>query len=194
MHASTQSCPLTTPAWSLRLASDFNANDEFAKRLLAGLTEQQLNWQPTPTSWSIGQCLDHLCATTDAYLPPIRAALQSKPDAPVDEITLGWFGGWFFRTFVEPSPNTKHASAPAKIRPASNVDLSVLERFLSGNQSCRELLLTARTKNVNRIRFWNPFIPGLRFTVATGLETIPAHQRRHILQAERVRNSADFPR
>jgi len=194
VHASAQSCSLTTPAWSLRLASAFNANDESAKRLLAGLTEQQLNWQPAPTSWSIGQCLDHLCATTDAYIPKIRAALQNQPDSPVDDIHLGWFSSWFFRSFVEPSPNTKRAPAPAKIKPASTVGLSVLDRFLSGNQSCRDLFLTARTKDVNRIRFWNPFIPGLRFTVGAGLEIIPAHQRRHLLQAERVHNSANFPR
>jgi len=194
MHAAAEPSPSPAPAWSLRLASALNANDDSAKQLLAGLTEQQLNWQPAPTSWSIGQCLDHLCATTDAYLPPLIAALKNKPDSPVDDLRLGWFGGWFFRSFVEPSPTTKRASAPPKIRPASNVNLSVLDRFLSGNQSCRELLLTARNKNVNRVRFWNPFVPGLRFTVATGLETIPAHQRRHLLQAERVRNSPSFPR
>lgn len=184
---------VSPPAWSLRLAAMLSANDDSAKRLIAVLTEQQLNWQPAPGSWSIGQCLDHLCATTDAYLPPLIAALKNAPDSPVEEIKLGGFASWFFRSFVEPSPNTKRAAAPPKIRPASNVNLSVLDRFLSGNQACCDLLLRASTKNVNRIRFWNPFIPAIRFTVGTGLEIIPAHQRRHLLQAQRVRNSPDFP-
>lgn len=179
--------------WSVRLASALSANDAAAKQLLDGLTEQQLNWQPSPTSWSIGQCFDHLCATTDLYLPPILAALKDKPDSPVNEIALGSVSSWFIRSFIEPSPNTKRAKAPSKIKPASSTSLSVLDRFLSGNQSCRDLLLTARCKNVNRIRFWNPFIPGLRFTVAAGLEIIPAHQRRHLLQAQRARDSAQFP-
>jgi hypothetical protein len=47
---------------------------------------------------------------------------------------------------------------------------------------------------VNRIRFWNPFVLGLRFTVGTGFQIIASHGRRHLLQAERVRDSADFPR
>jgi hypothetical protein len=47
--------------------------------------------------------------------------------------------------------------------------------------------------NVNRIRFKNPFIPGLRFSVGTGLEVLSAHERRHLLQAERVRALSDFP-
>jgi len=193
MPAAAQPSSSPAPAWSLRLTSVFNANDDSAKQLLAGLSEPQLNWQPAPNSWSIGQCLDHLCATTDAYLPPILAALKSKPDSPVDEINPGWLGGWFLRTFVEPSPNGKRVPAPAKIQPASAVPLSVLDRFLTGNQDCRSLLLAAQNKNINRLRFWNPFIPGLRFTVAAGLEIIPAHQRRHLLQAQRVRTSAQFP-
>ena len=148
--------------------------------------------KPTPGSWSVGQCLEHLCITNEAYLPPISVAVNEKPDSPVEQITPGWFGRWFIRSFIEPSPVTKRAPAPAKIRPTAHVGASVLERFLDGNESCRELMVRARAKNVNRIRFWNPFIPGIRFTVGTGLQIIVGHERRHLLQAERVLHSASF--
>jgi hypothetical protein len=157
-------------------------------------THEQLNWQPAPGSWSVGQCLLHLCLMNDVYLPAISGALQEKPDSPVEQITPGWFGRWFIRNFVDPSPSSKRVRAPSKISPAARVELRVLDRFLSGNQSCRQLILEARSKNVNRIRFWNPFIPGLKFTVGTGLQIVASHQRRHLLQAERVRDSANFPR
>jgi DinB superfamily len=182
------------PAWSVRLADDLNANDQTARMLVAGLTDEQLNWQPAPASWSIGQCLEHLCVTNEFYLPPISAALREKPRFPVEEITPGWFGGWFIRSFAEPSPNSRRASAPGKIRPGPRTDRSVLNRFLSSNQVCRDLILVARGNNVNRIRFWNPFLPGLRFTVGTGLKIIVGHERRHLLQAKRVKDSGSFPR
>jgi hypothetical protein len=182
-----------TPAWSARLALELNANDQTAQALVAGLSEEYLNWQPAQGSWSIGQCLEHLCITNEAYLPAISAALQGKPDAPAEDITPGWFGRWFIRRFVEPSPDTKRVPAPAKIRPASRAELSVLDRFLSGNHACRELIDKARAKNVNRIRFRNPLVPGIRFTVGTGLQIITGHERRHLLQAQRVRDSAPFP-
>jgi hypothetical protein len=181
------------PAWSVRLAADLDANDQGAKKLVAGLTEEQLNWQPAPGCWSVGQCLEHLCITNEAYLPAISAVLNEQPDSPADEITPGWFARWFIRSFIEPSPQTKRAPAPAKIRPTARVGLSVLERFLAGNESCRELMVRARAKNVNRIHFWNPFIPGIRFTVGTGLQIIVGHERRHLLQAERVLHSPNFP-
>jgi len=180
-------------AWSTRLASELSANDQSAQTMIAGLTEEQLNWQPAPGSWSVGQCLEHLCFMNEAYLPAISAALAGKPDAPAENITPGWFGGWFLRKFVEPSPNGSRVPAPSKIRPAARVELSVLDQFLSGNKACRELILSARNKNVNTIRFWNPLVPGIRFTVGTGFQIIASHERRHLLQGGRVRDSANFP-
>lgn len=182
------------PAWSIRLAADLSANDQTARDLVSGFTDEQLNWQPAPGSWSIGQCLEHLCITNESYLPPISAALREKPRSPVEDITPGWFGGWFIRSFAEPSPNSKRAHAPGKIRPGARTDLSVLDRFLGGNQACRDLILRARGNDVNLIRFWNPFLPGLRFTVGTGLQIVVSHERRHLLQAKRVKDSASFPR
>jgi DinB family protein len=187
--------PLETlaPAWSIRLAFELTANDQTAQALAAGLTDEQLNWQPAPGSWSVGQCLEHLCIMNEAYLTPISAALKDKPHSPVEQITPGRFGRWFIRSFVEPSPNSRRVPAPRKIRPAARVDLAVLDRFLSGNKLCRQLIVHTRGKDVNRIRFWNPLVPGVRFTVGTGLEIIASHERRHLLQAERVRDSANFP-
>ena len=184
---------IQAPAWSIRLAFELSANDQTANALVAGLTNEQLNWQPAPDSWSVGQCLEHLCIMNEAYISPISAALKEKPDAPVEQIAPGRFGRWFIRSFAEPSPNTKRASAPRKIRPAARVDSSVLDRFLSGNRLWRELIIRARSKNVNGIRFWNPVVLGLRFTVGTGLEIIASHERRHLLQGERVRDSVNFP-
>ena len=180
-------------AWSVRLSFELIANDQTAQAVAAGLTDEQLNWQPAQGSWSVGQCLEHLCITNEAYLTSIYAALKGKPDSSVEQITPGWFARWFIRSFVEPSPNSKRVSAPPKIRPAAHVDLTVLERFLSENRSCRELFVRTRGKDVNRIRFWNPFVPGVRFTVGAGFEIIAGHERRHLLQAERVRDSVKFP-
>jgi hypothetical protein len=141
----------------------------------------------------VGQCLEHLCITNEAYLPAISAALRGKPDAPVEEISPGWFGRWFLRKFIEPSLNGTRLPAPSKIKPTARVGLSVIDRFMASNKACRELIVAARTKNVNSVRFWNPLAPGIRFTSGTGLEIIASHERRHLLQAERVRDSANFP-
>jgi len=80
-----------------------------------------------------------------------------------------------------------------KIVPGERVEPSVLDRFLRSNQAARELVRHALDYDVNRIRFRNPFIPVLRFTVGTGFEIVSRHERRHLLQAERAKRSSGFP-
>jgi DinB superfamily len=184
---------IALPDWSARLMNELDDSDRRARELLSPLTVEQLNWRSADGTWSIGQCLQHLCFGTEVYMPPIVAALEGKPISPVQEIQLGWLARWFLRSYIEPSAQTKRAKAPKKIVPASRIERSVLERFLSGNQSVREVIRRAAAYDVNRIRFKNPFISGVRFTVGTGLQLTCSHQRRHLLQAERVKASANFP-
>lgn len=178
--------------WSRQLIAELQAADQRAIALARGLTTEQLNWKPRPEKWSIGQCLEHLCIAGEVYLPPISKALEHRQPSPVETITPGWFGRWFIKSYIAPGPETKKAPAPTKIRPVlSVVEPSVLDRFLAVNRDVRGLIERAQPYDVNRIRFVNPFISIIRFTVGTGFEIIAKHEDRHLLQAEKVRQS--FP-
>jgi len=182
------------PAWSVRLIGELDATERRANDLARGLSPAQLNWKPAENVWSVGQCLQHLCITNQVYLPAIADALDDRPTSPVQDITPGWFGRWFIRTYIEPSSRGKRARAPGKIAPARQIDPAVLELFLRSNDAARDLVRRAGAYDVNRIRFGNPLIPLLRFTVGTGLEIVWRHQRRHLLQAERIKQTPAFPR
>ena len=185
---------LTLPAWSTRLIAELDAADARVRALFTGISEEQLNWHPQPGAWSVGQCLEHLCITNELYLSSMSPSLTGRPPGMVKEIELGWFARWFITSFVEPSSNTKKARAPKKIVPGSRVELSILDRFLRSNENACEMIRSASGYDVNRIRFKNPFLPLVRFTVGTGLEAMCKHERRHLLQAERVANSPEFPK
>src|SRR6266496_3656760 len=178
-------------AWCLRLISEFSAAAERAIALARGLSRQQINWKAHPAEWSIGQCLDHLRVSNEVYCPAISNSLAGRPDAVVQEIRPGWLGQWFIRNYIETSSAKRRA--PKKIKPVPDVEPSVLDQFLVSNRNARELVYRARNYDVNRIRFTNPFIPLIRFTVGTGLEILSKHQRRHLLQAERIRKNSEFP-
>lgn len=130
---------------------------------------------------------------TECYLPAIAASLEGRQRRRVAEITPGWFGRWFIRNYIAPASRNTKGRAPGKIRPAEHVDPAVLELFLRSNESARHMVRTASDFDVNRIRFRNPFVPLIRFTVGTGLEIVSKHQARHLLQAERVKQSEGFP-
>jgi hypothetical protein len=182
------------PPWPERLIAELDTADRRARDLAGGLSQEELNWKPAEELWSVGQCLQHLCAANEIYLPAIASALENRPPAPVREIAPGWFGRWFIRNYIDASPGGRRARAPRKIAPAATIDPSVLDRFVRSNDAARALVRRAGAHDVNRIRFENPFVPLLRFTVGTGLEIVWRHQHRHLLQAERIRQAVAFPR
>ena len=182
------------PAWCQRVISELHASDARAIALVKPLTPEQLNWKPAPETWSVGQCIEHLALSNEVYLGPIADALAGAPSGAADTITPGWFGRWFIRNYIAPSPQTRRARAPGKSAPVlSRVEPVILERFLRGNRDMRELVARAGGYDVNRLRFKNPFIPLIRFTVGTGFEITAKHEDRHLLQAERVRQAPQFP-
>jgi hypothetical protein len=184
----------TLPAWSIRQIFELDANDRRAQHLAAGLSSDQLNWKPGQDAWSIGQCLHYLLLFNEVYLPAISNSLDGRQRSRVQDIAPGWFGRWFIRNYVEPSFKSRRARAPRKIAPGERIEPTILDSFLRSNQEARELVRRASDCDVNRILFKNPLIPLLRFTVGTGLEIVWKHQCRHLLQAERVKQSADFPK
>ena len=181
------------PTWARQIIDELHESDRRATNLAHGLTAAQLNWKPAAHMWSVGQCLDHLLVANNVYLPPIATALDNKPRSPVDRITPGWGGRWFIRNYIEPSPRSRTARAPRKITPSPQVETTLLDEFLRSQDIARDLVRRASDYNVNRIRFVNPFVPLVRFTVGTGFEIIWRHQRRHLLQADKVKQTPGFP-
>lgn len=181
------------PAWTVRLMSELEAADRRARAVAGGLGHEQLNWRPRPDAWSIGQCLHHLFLANEVYLPAISGSLRGRRPGVVQRVRPGWFGRWFIRTYIEPSTRGRRIKAPGKIAPAERIEPSILETFLRSNRAAREVIRGSSGFDVNRIRFRNPFIPVIRFTVGTGFEILSKHQDRHLGQAERVRTSPGFP-
>ena len=154
------------PAWSVRLIDELDTADRMANDLARALSPAQLNWKPAEDLWSVGQCLQHLYIANEVYLPAIANALNDRPPSPVQEITPGWFGRWFIRSYIEPSPRSKRARAPRKLAPAQHIDPSVLDLFLRSNDVGRDLVRRAGPYEINRIRF---AIPSFRWC-ASGSE------------------------
>src|SRR5262249_8804604 len=160
------------PGWSARLISELNAAGQHAKELAGPLPPPQNKLQSASGAWGNWQSPWDLSLVNSGGLPWLSAAPGSKPNHPFGGRYASGGGRWFIRSYIEPSPQSKRASAPKKIVPGSRVERSVLDRFLSTNHAVREIVRRAGAHNVNRIRFKNPFIPVLRFTIGTGLQII----------------------
>ena len=153
-------------------------------------------WRSTEGSWSVAECVDHVARSISHYLVPIRqAVVKGGPPAPDEDYVLVP-GGWFSTAFLKrigPQVTMKF-KAPRKIQPLSVKPGEVLGELQRGHAEAAKLLAESAGINLNRIRFRNPFIPVLRFTVATGFLILAAHGRRHLLQAQRVTETHGFPK
>ncbi len=183
------------PAELQALEDGLDAAERDARALVSGLTEEVGGWRGQPGSWSVAQCLDHLATANRVYIaamqdPAARARetrrLRRGPATP------GVIGRWFITSLEPPVKPRRHLKAPTKIQPRAEPTLGdAFARFLESQDVVRAFLRAYADIDLARVRFPNPFVRGVRFSLATGLHVIPAHERRHLWQAWRVRKAAE---
>src|SRR5262249_36100939 len=143
--------------------------------LLNNCSREQVNWRPAIDAWSVAQCIQHVARVNSVYLTPIKATiLKGRATAAQDGAglhTTGWFSSIFLKS-VSPQGKAKLHS-PRIGRPhAEPSDINVeeaLHTLLSTHREIREILTARDQPDFNRLRFRNPLVPVLRFTVGTGI-------------------------
>lgn len=178
----------------LALHDELDAAERDARGIVDGLTEELGTWRAAPGSWSVAECFDHLATGNRVYLaamgpPGARALAEGRVRR--GPVRPGLIGGWFARLMEPPVSTRFKQKAPEKIRPRSSPPLAdAFDAFLTSQNDVRTFLRTYAGIDLSGVTFPNPFIRGVRFSLATGLHVITAHERRHLWQARRVRESA----
>lgn len=166
-----------------------------ANDLAARYNMTQLTWQPAAGErWSIMECLDHLAISTEIYLDAMQPAIgDARPGTAAATFRTAGFPSAKFTRDLEP-PVRRKIPAPGKIRPRATLyPEGILPQFLKAMDRVSGQVASTSGKDLNAVRFRNPLIPLLRFTVASGFLIVAAHGRRHIWQAEQVTQEPDFP-
>ena len=177
------------------LRDQLDAAERDACELVANLNEERGRWRPATGSWSVAECLDHLAIANRVYLhsmrePAIRAREQGR--IRLGPATPGFVGGWFVSMLEPPVRAPFRMKAPQSIEPRVAPSLAQsFESFRTSQDEVRALISAYADLDLAAIRFPNPFIRGIRFSLATGLHVVTAHERRHLWQAQRVRRAAD---
>lgn len=202
----------------LTLLREIDANREEAVALASGLTPPQLWWRPEEGRWSVGECLDHLVRTGEAYLVVLDEAIDAgweKRRTGHPPFRRSLLGRWIART-LEPPPGLK-VRAPSRIRPRrpeepgagigstpdateeaagsdeEGSEASPLPRFLALRDRLARRLGDAKGLDAGRVKVRSPFIPLLRVDLVSAFRVVVAHERRHLWQARRVKEEPGFP-
>jgi hypothetical protein len=183
------------PADIKALDEGLEALERETQAVAAGLTEATGGWRPREGAWSVAECFDHLATANRVYLVAMReAAVRARQEGRMRRgpATPGFFGGMFVRSLEPPPSRLSKLKAPRKIRPRTAPPLSdALGAFVATQHDARAFLREHADLDLAGVRFANPFIPGVRFSLATGLHVIVAHEKRHLWQARNVRDQAE---
>ena len=123
-----------------------------------------------------------VCSALAIALLSCDGGLPVPPD-----VEPGIVGRWFVRTLEPPVRPGWKLKAPKKIVPRKGPSLAdAFAEFLASQAEVRAFLSEFAGIDLASVRFPNPFIRGIRFSLATGLHVITSHERRHLWQARRV--------
>ena len=178
----------TLPGDLRAIMQELDRTDQEARQLVSASNEKQLNWRPDEQSWSVAQCLAHLGQMNSVLTASLRSAVRRANRSsvmPRRPIQPGWFGRWFVSQ-MEPPARRKLKTPKQGVPGAHKSGDEILRAFIAAHDEVRSLIGDARDLDLNRIRFRNPFIGVLRYSVGTALLVIGAHDRRHLWQANQV--------
>ena len=166
----------TTSQLQQTVANEFSALDLAA-----------LNYKPTPESWSILECLEHLNRYSQYYNPALARAIAHNSDSNyVPSITYSWLGKKSL-DMVRPENGKKHKTVKHMNPANSALGMATIEAFLKHQQELQQLLQAAKSTNLNKKAIPVEFFKLLKMRIGETLEFIVTHQERHVQQAMRVK-------
>ena len=161
-----------------------------ARNLVAGRSQAHLTTGIELTSWSVAQCLDHLAQTTNAFLPPITAAIARAPRLTTNRaLRTGALTRLFLRN-LEP-PYLVRFKVLAPLVPRQHDFNSAWAGFEQSQVELAKTVQSAMGFAVDQVRVESPVYARFRYNVYGALRMLAAHERRHLWQIERILKTLD---
>jgi hypothetical protein len=166
-----------------------------AEELIAGLTPYGFNWHSAPGQWSIAECLDHLIVAGNLLIPRIDDAIRTAREQNLegaDPAPYVFQGMVFIRT-QEPPARIKTRTFDAYVPPTARLTEVVQREFMELQDRLIELVKSADGLDLSKMIVRSPVVTWLKFNAAVWFAATAAHERRHLWQARRIRDSRWFP-
>ncbi|MEZ5427516.1 MAG: DinB family protein [Pyrinomonadaceae bacterium] len=165
------------------------AQDSFG-RLSAG----QINWKPSGESWSVGQCFEHLIKTNEMFYDQLeRIADGTRRNSFLENYSplSGFFGRFLIKSLK--SDEKKFKAPSPKIVPPSEIDPHIIEIFAGHQTEFIGKINDAKSADLKKIVITSPFLKFMTYKFTQAMTAMVEHEKRHIRQAERVRQTEGFP-
>ena len=166
-----------------QITEDFNHS-------FSALTKQQLNWNPTPQTWSINQNIEHLIIVNESYYPiivSIRKANYQPPFISRMNFIVSFLGKVILKS-VSPDRRKKIKTFPQWEPRTSAINSDILKRFESHQKDLKTLINNSEDLILKKAVITSPANKNIVYKIETAFEIIVTHEQRHFNQAKDVQN------
>lgn len=179
----------------IEIIAEYESVKEKVKSEFAGLSPRQLNFKPSETSWSVGQCIEHLILSKGFFIPVFDEVASGNRTNTFWEnwSPLRSLGTRLYLSYIK-SDKTKVKAPIKNIVPPSDVDVDVVEKFIRQQDEIVKKIGTIPEVEAERVTLTSPFLKVVTYKFNDGLLILAEHDRRHIRQALRVMDTESFPR
>jgi len=163
--------------------------------LCSNLSDSQFNWSPEPGRWSIAQNLAHLNTVNGLDIPLIT---EGVAHARIHNITgsgpfkYSWMNNYFIRS-MEPPAKQKWKAPKIYIPPPDAPLAETLAEYCRITHAVRAQLVLANGLDLKRAKTVMPALRFLKMPLGARFPLLCAHDRRHLWQANNIRNHPSFP-
>lgn len=163
-------------------------NTHLVNALFSNLSEEQLNFQPNASTWSVAQNLAHLIVINESYFPILDGLHQQSYRAPFHakiSFLVNFFGEFVLNS-VEPSRQKKMKTFPIWEPIQSDVSVAIIEQFVAHQESLKKSIEEAEKLISQEAVIHSPASKVIVYKLATAFDIIVTHETRHINQAKEV--------
>jgi hypothetical protein len=165
------------------LIAHFEMTESWLVDEVSGLTPEQLHFRPSPKSWSILDCVEHLDLSEPGYwalFQTTMAAPATRKESPSEDIDRLWYGidrTQRTKTVEAEVPKARFTEMAPALAEFRTLRATMLEYIRTSQQDWRHHLVVGWDRDCYQ---W--------------LLMISAHSQRHILQIREIKHSPGFPK
>ncbi|MCC9016179.1 DinB family protein [Flavobacterium lipolyticum] len=150
---------------------------------------QTLTWKEDPASWNILECMEHLNLYGDYYLPQIKDKIKNSKTSSETHFNSGFLGGYFAKSMLPKEKLNKMKTFKDKNPLNSELDKSVIDKFINQQFELLALLEQSKKVSLNRIKIPTSLSRLLRLKLGDTFQFFIHHILRHLNQIDTIKES-----
>jgi len=185
----TLTASVTLPTQLAVVKQDLLHARERARAVCQGLDARMWATRPAPGQWAISECIAHLNITSERFIPLFDYAIRDGrarnlvANGPYRRGLMSWA----LLRFVEPPYRIKTTTGAVFIPVTVDPMPEALERFDYLQLEVQVRIDRSAGLALDRLRLVSPFDSRIKYNLYAAFCLLAAHQRRHLWQAEQVK-------